>query len=302
MRVTVSGATGLIGSRLVTRLRERGAEITVLSRDPERAQAKLAVPAVRWNPASEPAPSAAISGRDAIIHLAGENVAQRWSESAKRAIRDSRVDGTRQLLEGLRTLAEDTRPGVLVSSSAIGYYGSHGEEPLDEDSAPGSGFLAETCAEWEAESQRATELGMRVVQIRTGVVLDRDGGALAQMLRPFRLGVGGPIAGGAQYMSWIHPDDLIGLILAAIESEDWSGPLNATAPEPVSNREFSHVLGRALHRPAVIPIPALGLRALYGEMAEIVTGGARVLPAKALVLGFRFVHPHLPEALEDALG
>jgi uncharacterized protein (TIGR01777 family) len=277
-------------------------EITVLSRDPERARAKLAVPAVRWNPACEPAPCDAISGRDAIIHLAGENVAQRWSESAKRAIRDSRVDGTRRLLEGLRTLAEDTRPGVLVSSSAIGYYGPRGEEPLDEDSAPGSGFLAETCAEWEAESQRATELGMRVVQIRTGVVLDRDGGALAQMLRPFRLGVGGPVAGGAQYMSWIHPDDLIGLIVAAIESEDFSGPLNATAPEPVSNREFSHVLGRALHRPAVIPIPALGLRALYGEMAEIVTSGARVLPAKALVLGFRFSHPHLPEALQDALG
>lgn len=302
MRVTITGATGLVGSQLVSRLRERDVEVTVLSRDSERAQTKLGVPAVRWDLAREPAPSEALAGRQAIIHLAGENVAQRWSERAKRAIRDSRVDGTRHLLDGIRDLPQEQRPGVLVCSSAIGYYGAHGEEPLDEDSPPGRDFLARTCVEWEAESQRAAEIGMRVVQIRTGVVLDRDGGALAQMLRPFRLGVGGPVAGGRQYMSWIHPEDLIGLIIAASESADFSGPLNATAPEPVSNREFSRALGRALHRPALAPIPGLALRLRYGEMAEIVTSGARVLPAKALVLGYRFAHPHLPEALEDALG
>jgi uncharacterized protein len=302
MRVTITGATGLVGSRLVSRWREQGVEITVLSRDPQRAEAKLGVSAMGWDLAREPAPSQAIGGRDAIVHLAGENVAQRWSAPAKRAIRDSRVDGTRHLLDGVRALPPAERPGVLVCSSAIGYYGPRGEEPLDEDSAPGRDFLAQTCVEWEAESQRATELQMRVVQVRTGVVLDRDGGALAQMLRPFRLGVGGPVAGGRQYMSWIHPEDLVGLIVTATESEDFSGPLNATAPEPVSNREFSHALGRALHRPALAPIPGLALRLRYGEMAEIVTSGARVLPAKALVLGYRFAHPHLTEALEDALG
>jgi uncharacterized protein (TIGR01777 family) len=302
MRVTITGATGLIGPRLVSELRGRDVEVTVLTRDPQRAEKELGVPAVHWNLASEPPPADALAGRDAVIHLAGENVAQRWTAAAKRAIRDSRVNGTRHLLGALGSLAQDARPGVLVSSSAIGYYGSRGEEPLDEDSAPGSGFLADVCVDWEAESERATELQMRVVQIRTGVVLDRDGGALAAMLGPFRLGIGGPVAGGRQYMSWIHPRDLLGLMIAAVESSDFSGPVNATAPEPVSNREFSSALGRALHRPAVAPVPGLALRLRYGEMAEIVTAGSRVLPAKALVLGYSFVYPHLPQALADALA
>ena len=167
---------------------------------------------------------------------------------------------------------------------------------------PGKDFLAETCVAWETEAQRAAELGMRVVQIRTGVVLDREGGALKKMLPPFQLGIGGPVAGGRQYISWIHREDLVGIIGAALEDERWSGPINGTAPEPVTNRDFSHALGHALHRPALLPVPGIALQALYGEMAEIVTTGARVMPAKALVLGYDFRHPKLEEALGSALG
>ena len=301
LRVTVTGATGLIGPRLVAALRDRGAQVTVLSRDPERARRRLAdVDAVRWDMMSEPAPVEALAGRDAVLHLAGEPVAQRWSAEAKRAIRESRVVGTRNLIEGLR--AAEQRPPVLVSSSATGYYGPHGEEPLDEDAAPGGDFLAQVCVEWEAEAARASELGVRVVQVRTGVVLDRAGGALAKMLRPFKLGVGGPVAGGRQYMSWIHADDVIGMMLAALQDERWSGPVNATAPEPVSNLDFSRALGAALRRPALLPVPGFALRLLYGEMAELVTTGARVVPAKALVLGYEFVHPRLEEALASTLA
>ena len=277
--------------------------MTVLSRDPSRAQAGLdsavAVEIVRWDPMNEPAPPGALAGRDAVVHLAGENVAQRWTAKARRAIRDSRLTGTRHLLEGLREA--DPRPGTLVSASAIGYYGAHGDEPLDEDAPAGKDFLAGVCADWEAEAGRASELGVRVVQVRTGVVLDPSGGALAKMLTPFRLGVGGPVAGGRQYMSWIHRDDLIGMIVAAIEDERWTGPINATAPQPVSNRDFSRALGGALGRPSLLPVPGAALRLLYGEMAEIVTTGARVVPAKPLVLGYEFRHPQLKEALESAL-
>ena len=277
--------------------------MTILSRDPSRAQARLdsavAVEIVRWDPMNEPAPPGALAGRDAVVHLAGENVAQRWTAKARRAIRDSRLTGTRHLLEGLREA--DPRPGTLVSASAIGYYGAHGDEPLDEDAPAGKDFLAGVCADWEAEAGRASELGVRVVQVRTGVVLDPSGGALAKMLTPFRLGVGGPVAGGRQYMSWIHRDDLIGMIVAAIEDERWTGPINATAPQPVSNRDFSRALGGALGRPSLLPVPGAALRLLYGEMAEIVTTGARVVPAKPLVLGYEFRHPQLKEALESAL-
>jgi uncharacterized protein (TIGR01777 family) len=299
-RVTVSGATGLLGPRLVSSLRERGAEVTVLTRYPERARERLgAVEAVRWDLMAEPAPAAALEGRDAVIHLAGEPVAQRWSAAAKEAIRESRVRGTRNLVASLAELGR--RPGVLVSSSAIGFYGAHGEEPLDEEAPAGGDFLAQVCLAWEAEANRAAEHGVRVVTVRTGVVLDGSGGALAKMLPPFRLGVGGPVAGGRQYISWIHTDDLVGLMLAALEGESWSGPINATAPEPVTNAEFSRALGRALHRPALLPVPGLALRALYGEMAAVVTTGARVVPAKPLVLGYEFAHPHLQEALGSAL-
>jgi len=304
MRVTLTGATGLIGPSLVATLRERDAQVTVLTRDPERAKAKLGdVEAVRWELNSEPAPAEALAGRDAIVHLAGEPVAQRWSAKVKQAIRESRLLGTHNLIEGIRAVAQEAgqRPGTLVSSSAIGYYGPHGDEPLDEDAAPGSDFLAEVCVEWENAAAAARELGLRVVQVRTGVVLDSDGGALSKMLPPVRLGVGGPVAGGRQYISWIHAKDLVGMMLAAIEDERWSGPVNATAPEPATNRDFSKVLGGVLGRPALLPVPGAALRVLYGEMAEIVTSGARVLPAKPLVLGYKFSHPQLEEALRSAL-
>jgi hypothetical protein len=300
-RVTLTGATGLIGPQLLQALRAGGAEVTVLTRDPDRAREKLGdVEAIAWDLMSERAPAEALAGRDAVVHLAGEPVAQRWSAKVKRAIEESRVQGTRNLIEGLR--AADPRPATLVSSSAIGYYGSHGEEPLDEEAPAGGDFLAQVCLEWEAEAAKATELGLRVVQVRTGVVLDSSGGALAKMLPPFRLGVGGPVAGGRQYVSWIHTADLVGMTLAAISDERWIGPINGTAPEPLRNRDFSQVLGRVLKRPALLPVPALALQLLYGEMAEIVTKGARVVPAKPLVLGYEFQHPQLEEALRSALG
>jgi uncharacterized protein len=305
LRVTVTGATGLIGPSLVDALRERGDEVTVLTRDPEHARATLGeVQALAWEPLSGPAPAAALADRDAVIHLAGAPVAQRWSEKAKRAIRESRAIGTRNLvagIEGVKDSGSGTPPRTLVSSSAIGYYGAHGDEPLDEDAPPGHDFLAEVCVEWEAAAASARELGTRVVQVRTGVVLDQSGGALAKMLPPFKLGVGGPVAGGYQYVSWIHPEDLRGIMLAALADERWSGPVNATAPTPVSNRELSRVLGRVLGRPALLPVPGVALRLMYGEMAEIVTDGARVMPARALVLGYEFAHPQLERALRAAL-
>jgi uncharacterized protein (TIGR01777 family) len=301
LRVAVTGATGLIGPQLVRALRDRGDEVMVLTRDPARAGEILGdVEAVGWDLMSEPAPAQSLSGRDAVVHLAGAPVAQRWSQDARRAIRDSRVVGTGHLIDGLRSA--DERPRTLVSSSAIGYYGAHGEEPLDEDSPPGQDFLAEVCVEWERQARTAEDLGMRTVQVRTGVVLDGSGGALGKMLPPFRMGVGGPVAGGRQYISWIHTSDLVGIILASIADDRWSGPVNATAPQPFSNRDFSRVLGRVLHRPAIFPVPALAIRALYGEMAEIVTSGARVMPAKALVLGYSFAEPDLERALRSAIA
>jgi uncharacterized protein len=306
LRVAVTGATGLIGSALLAALREREAHVTVLSRDPAQALAGLGadarapVEAMRWKPIEEPAPAKAFAGRDAVIHLAGENVAQRWTARARRAIRDSRVVGTRHLLAGLREA--EPRPGTLISASAVGYYGAHGEEPLDEEAPPGEDFLAQVCAAWESEAQRAGELGVRVVLVRTGVVLDRRGGALGRMLLPFRLGLGGPVAGGRQYVSWIHGGDLVEMILEACEDARWSGPVNATAPEPAANRDFARALGAVLGRPALLPVPGAALRLLYGEMARIVTDGARVVPAKPLVLGYRFRHPQLMEALRSALA
>jgi uncharacterized protein (TIGR01777 family) len=311
LRATVTGASGLVGRALVSALQSRGTEVTVLARDPTRARAQLrgaggsaAPEAVRWDPLSEAAPVAALAGRDAVLHLAGEPVAQRWSAAAKRAIRDSRVLGTRNLIAGLRGAEESEsggRPPTLISSSAIGYYGAHGEEPLDEEAPPGSDFLAQVCVAWELEAGRAVELGMRAVYVRTGVVLDGGGGALARMLPPFRLGLGGPIASGRQFVSWIHIEDLVGVMLAALDDERWSGPINATAPEPVSSRDFARTLGRVLRRPAVAPVPGLALRLLYGEMASILTTGARVVPARPLMLGYDFRQPSLAGALRSLI-
>ncbi len=300
-RVTLTGATGLLGSRLVRALRERGDEVTVLSRDPDKAARSLGggVEAVRWDPGAGPAPAAALAGRDAVVHLAGENVAQRWSDDSKRRILDSREQGTRNLVAGLRDA--DPRPAALVSSSAVGYYGPHGDEELPEDTPPGGDFLARVCVVWEREAQAAEELGMRVVLVRTGVVLDKDGGALGKMLPFFKAGVGGPVAGGRQLMPWVHADDVAGIYLRAIDDASWSGAVNATAPEPVSNKTFSKALGRALHRPAIAPVPAFAIQLLYGDMSEIVTKGQNAVPRRTLELGYRHAHPDLDEALRSAL-
>jgi uncharacterized protein (TIGR01777 family) len=301
MNVTVTGATGLIGTKLVHALRARGDDVTVLTRSPERAQAKLGVEALAWDPLAGPAPAEALRGRDAVVHLAGEPVAQRWNDESRRAILESREVGTRNLVAGLRALAEGERPRVVVSSSAVGYYGKHGDEPVPESAPAGDDFLARVCVAWEREADAAAALGARVVKIRTGVVLDKTGGALKTMLPPFRLGAGGPVAGGAQYLPWIHVDDLVALYLRALDDDTWSGAYNGAAPEPVTNKAFSKALGRALHRPAVAPVPAFAIKLLYGDMAEIVTEGQRAVPERALAGGFAFQHADLDEALADAL-
>jgi uncharacterized protein (TIGR01777 family) len=288
MRITITGASGLIGSRLVEKLEQRGDEVTKLSRK------------TNWDPIQGPAPAELLAGRDAIVHLAGENVAQRWTDESRKAIRESRELGTRNLVEGISQA--DPKPKALISSSAVGYYGPHGDEKLDEDTDAGTDFLAEICVVCEREAEKAEPLGLRVVRVRTGVVLDANGGALSKMLLPFKLGGGGPVAGGQQYMPWIHVDDVVGIYLAAIDNPNWQGAVNATAPEPVTNKTFSKALGRALHRPAIAPIPGAAIRLLYGDMAEIVTKGQRVVPRRTLELGYAFQHPDLDEALRAAVG
>jgi uncharacterized protein (TIGR01777 family) len=236
-----------------------------------------------------------------VVHLAGEGVGQRWTPKAKQAIRASREVGTRNLVEGLRQAGE--RPETLVSASASGYYGPRGDEAVDESAPPGDDFLAGVVTAWEREADAAAELGVRVTKLRTGVVLDKSGGALAKMLPPFKAGVGGPVAGGRQYLPWIHLEDLTGLYLAAIDGgEEWAGAINASAPHPVTNRDFSKALGRAIHRPALAPVPKPAIQLLFGEMSTIVTTGVNMVPRRAVDLGYAFRHPEVDEALRSALG
>jgi len=303
MRVTVTGATGLVGAELVAALTARGDHVTVLSRNPAQAREQLgdAVEAVAWSPLAGPAPAAGLDGRDAVVHLAGEPVAQRWNDAAKRRIRDSRERGTANLVAGIAAARE--RPAALVSASAVGYYGPRGDEQVDESTPPGDDFLAQVCVAWEREATAAERHGLRVAVVRTGVVLDGRGGALAMMLPPFKLGLGGPVAGGRQWMPWIALEDLVGLYLAALDGGPaWNGPLNGSAPEPVTNGDFSKALGRALHRPAVAPVPRLALKALYGEMEQIVTTGQRAVPRRPQALGFTWRRAQLDDALRAALG
>ena len=304
MRVAVTGATGLIGTAVVRALVDRGDDVVALTRSGARARSILGtgVEPHEWpDPEVAPPPPAALDGSGGIIHLLGEPIAQRWSEQAKRAIRDSRVLGTRQLVAGIAALAPDRRPRTLVSQSAAGYYGPRGDERLDEDAGPGEDFLADVTRAWESEAGAGGDLGVRVVVTRTGVVLAPRGGALAKMLPPFKLGVGGPVAGGRQYVPWIHLDDVARAILHLLDDERATGPVNLTAPEPVTNAELSRALGHVLHRPAVLPVPGAILRLMYGEMAAVVLTGQRVVPRRLSELGYEFAHPDLEAALADVL-
>ncbi len=299
MRVTVTGATGFVGTRLVAALSARGDEVTVLSRNADRARDQLGVDAVAWDWRRGPAPAAALAGRDVVVHLAGEPVAQRWNPAVKERIRDSRERGTTELVAGIA--AADPRPPRLVCASACAYYGAHGDEVVDETSPAGSDFLADVCVRWERAADGARELDLDVVKVRTGITLHAGSGVLASMLPPFRLGLGGPLAGGRQYLPWIHHEDLVGLYLRAIDAPGFSGPINGSAPAPVTNREFSKALGRALHRPAVVPVPGIAAKLVAGAVAEYAVTGVRMVPGRADELGYAFAYPDVERALAETL-
>lgn len=299
MHVVVSGATGLIGRPLVRRLLDGGHAVTALTRDPERAAERLpadcAVAGWREGAPLEPT---MLRGVGAIVHLAGAGIAdRRWTPAYKRTIRDSRVATTKALVTAMGALPASERPRALVAASAIGWYGDRGDETLDESSPPGTGFLPEVCVAWEKESFAARDLGLRVAALRTGIVLDARGGALRRMLPPFRLGVGGRLGSGRQWMSWITLDDVVALYLFVLERTDVSGPVNAVAPAPVTNADFTRALGRALGRPTLLPAPALVLRMALGELGGLLLEGQRVLPRVAAAAGFEFRHPELSPAL-----
>jgi uncharacterized protein (TIGR01777 family) len=304
MRILITGATGTLGLALADALTARGDQVVALSRDPERGARVLGDGAEvhAWpDPEGAPPPAEALAGVDAVVNLLGEPVAQRWSEAAKRRIRDSRVRSTRMLVGALVALPPDRRPATLVSQSATGYYGPRGDAPVDEQASPGNDFLAEVTVAWEGEATSAAS-AMRVVCTRTGVVLSPSGGALAKMLPVFKLGIGGPLAGGGQYVPWIHLDDVVGGLVHCLDHEQASGPVNLTAPTPVTNAELSRALGHALGRPAVLPVPGLAVKLLYGEMAEMVTTGQRAIPVKLRDTGYAFRYPEIGPALQDVLG
>jgi uncharacterized protein (TIGR01777 family) len=300
MKAVMTGATGLIGRQLIDRLPQP----TILTRDAARARQSLGAKiadAVAWD-TSRPPPASVLEGVDAVFHLAGEPVAEgRWTAAKKARIRDSRVLGTQRLVEAIRQCAHP--PKVLVSASAVGYYGSRGDEVLEETSPPGHDFLAEVCREWEQQARAAEDVGVRVVSIRIGIVLARQGGALPRMLTPFRWGLGSPLGNGRQYMPWIHLDDLVSLFCFAAQRPELRGPVNGVAPHPVTNREFTRTLARVLRRPAWLPpVPAFVLRLMLGEFAQVLLASQRVHPAAALAAGFTFQFPELEAALRNLLA
>ena len=291
MRVLVTGGTGFIGQAVCHALRGAAHTVTIVSRDPAHA----AGTAVGWNAVGQ-----AVAAADALVNLAGEPIAAgRWGPVRKEAILQSRVNATRALVDAAGAAAQ--RPGVLVSASAVGYYGARDDEVLDETAGPGTGFLAEVCQAWEREASRAEALGLRVVRLRIGMVLAGDGGALARMLPPFRAFVGGRLGNGRQWMSWIHRGDLTGLVVEALANEGYRGAVNATAPQPVRNREFVAALGRVLVRPAAFPVPRVVLRVAFGEMADMLLTGQRVLPRAAERLGYRWQYPEVLGALRASV-
>jgi uncharacterized protein (TIGR01777 family) len=298
MVIAVTGATGMVGSELVKRLEGTGHLVRRLVRH----EVKDADGEIRWDPDAGQIDAAELNGVDAVVHLAGENIAgQRWSEDFKRRILESRLKGTKLLATTLANL--EMKPAVLLSASATGYYGSRGDEEVDELAPSGNGFLAEVCREWEAAVEPAHDAGIRVVKLRIGPVLSPKGGALAKMLPPFKMGVGGVIGSGRQYFSWIALDDLVSAIIFALENESLMGPVNAVAPGAVTNREFTNTLGRVLGRPTIFPMPAFVARLAFGEMAdEMLLGGVRVAPHELTAAGFQFVYPQLEPALRHLLS
>ncbi len=300
MHVVITGGKGFVGRALSEHLADRGHWVTVLTRaTPGAGTTPRNVEVVRWNP-GQPDPGL-FAGTDAIVNLAGESIALgRWSADAKQRILSSRVETTRVLVNALQ--AAEPRPRVLISASAVGYYGDRGNEDLNEDSGPGDDFLARVCVAWEAEARAAGVLGVRVVLARLGMVMGPGGGLLSRMLTPFQLGLGGPLGSGRQWMSWVHLEDVAAAVVLALREERLHGPMNVTAPHPVRNLEFARIMGRILGRPSFLPVPAAVLRLGLGEMADLLLSGQRVFPARLKSLGFQHRFPNLAEALKDALG
>ena len=299
--VLVSGGTGFIGNRVCDALHQKGDAVHVLSRDPVRAQSKLnsAKAVYSWNPEIEKLPADATSNMNAVIHLAGESIAGRWNPEKKRRIRDSRILSTQNLVTSLADT--DTKPDVLVCASAIGYYGGNDSESFTEASPAGTDFIAEVCEEWEAAAQKANALGIRVVTVRIGLVLGLGGGLLQQVLPPFKMGVGGILGNGKQWMSWVHIDDVVGILLHALESNQIHGTLNATAPNPVRNTEFTKTLGGVLRRPTLFPVPTFGLKLMMGEFADFIVMSQKVIPERTEASGYEFYYRTLESALNALL-
>jgi len=303
MKILITGGTGLLGRPLCHQLRQAGHEPLVVSRSAVAARTRLGpgIEVVQWQPGRERLPLKALDGVGALINLAGENIgAGRWTVSRKEAILSSRVDTTRALVEAVRGLSN--RPEVLISGSAVGYYGPHGNEELTETAPPGTDFLARVCQAWEEEAYKATQLGMRVVTLRTGIVLSREGGSLSRMVLPFRCYLGGPLGSGKQWLSWVHLDDTLEIIRFALEQPTLQGPINVTAPHPVRQEDFAAALGQVLKRPSWLRVPGVILRAGLGEMAEMLLTGQRVIPARLVTAGYRFRYPSLGDALKDLVG
>lgn len=298
LRIVIGGASGLVGTALQELLTSQGHRVAALVRRPPRP----AVDEIQWDPASEEIDTPALEGVGAIVHLGGENIgAGRWTARRKAAIRDSRVESTRLLSKTLARLQRP--PNTLVCASATGYYGDRGDELLTEDSPPGTGFLAEVCQAWEQATEPARQAGLRVVNLRIGVVLSAQGGALQRMLTPFKIGLGGVVGSGRQYMSWIALADLVNVIAFSLATDSVAGPVNAVAPNPITNREFTRTLGRVMHRPTILPLPGFVLRAALGELGQaLLLEGNRVRPARLEQAGFSFLYPELESALRYELS
>jgi uncharacterized protein len=301
MKVLVTGASGSIGRQLCDALFARGDEVVGLTRDPGKARnGNPRVDWHKWEPTLERPPAASFEGVDGVVNLIGEKINQRWTDEAKRKIMESRRTATHNLVQAIEGLDEAARPKVLVSQSAVGYYGDRGDAIVDESDGPGESFDAEVCVEWEKAARAVEAAGVRLAIVRTGQVLDSEHGMLGELLTPFKLGVGGPLAGGKMYVPWIHRDDEVGILLWALGTDSVSGVLNGTAPEPATNKDFSKALGRALGRPAILPIPGFVLDIKFGgEFGKVLRGGQRAVPKRTLELGYEFKHPELDGALRD---